>query len=120
MAPLMGSFLPRRQWREGESNREGVTDAGHSWRDLMDVVAGAARVFSARASRRYSRARMSLGCRDRRGVGSAGARARLLGRGSGCCAQWARGEQGAAVRPLVLLCGYAAGRDARGEREAKE
>jgi hypothetical protein len=27
MAPLMGSFPPRRQWREGESNREGVTDA---------------------------------------------------------------------------------------------
>jgi hypothetical protein len=22
MAPLMGPFLPRRQWREGESNRE--------------------------------------------------------------------------------------------------
>jgi hypothetical protein len=33
MAPLMGPFLPRRQWREGESNREGVTDTGHSWRD---------------------------------------------------------------------------------------
>jgi hypothetical protein len=83
MALLMGPFLPRHQWSEGESNREGVTDAGHSWRGLMDVVAGAARVFGARASRRCSRARTSLRCRDRRGVGSAGARARLLGRGGG-------------------------------------
>jgi hypothetical protein len=101
MAPLMGPFLPRRQWREGESNREGVTDAGHSWRDGRWACSDTSALSCGRTSASVRATQAGRRGREHRRCGGAGrgaqARrsARLAGTARAALASaWARGMSG--------------------------